>query len=461
VELISVPREGSTPISGLDKVRDKRGLRLRFYSLLLAGDAIALILGFNIAGLLRFEQFADQQVWTLTVVLLPLFLVFDGWAHNPNVLISWRAGLTPAFGALLASVMIVLFLAFGLKASAELSRIFVATGTLLSGVLIACIRALVGVASRKAFQGAPMSRLLITDGVVLRAPPGVELLKADLLGLSAGATQPIVLDRLAQCLTGVDCVFVACRADRRQAWANALRGSGARVELLVPELDTLGALGQERFAGMTTTLLTTGPLRLRDEIAKRALDLAIVIPVLIFLAPMLALVSLAIKLDSPGPVLFVQQRVGQRNRLFSIFKFRSMYTALCDRAGDASTERDDKRITRVGRFIRATSMDELPQLLNILRGEMSFVGPRPHALGSLAGDKLYWQIDPRYSHRHACKPGLTGLAQIRGFRGATHRQEDLTNRLHADLEYVNGWSVVRDIAIMLATVKVVVHSNAF
>lgn len=461
MELISVPREGSTPISGLDKVRDKRGPRLRFYSLLLAGDALALVLGFDIAGMLRFDQFSHQQVWTLTAVLLPLFLLFDGWAHNPNVLSSWRAGLAPAFVALVASVLIVLFLAFGLKASAQLSRIFVVTGTLLSGGLITCSRALVGVWSWKAFQGAPMSRLLITDGVVLRAPDGVELLKADLLGLTAGATQPIVLDRLARCLSGVDCVFLACRPDRRQAWATALRGSGVRVELLLPELDTLGVLGQEHFAGMTTTLLTTGPLRLRDEIAKRLLDLAIVIPLLIFLAPLLAVISLAIKLDSRGAVFFVQERVGQGNRLFSVYKFRSMYASLCDGAGSASTARDDKRITRVGRFIRATSIDELPQLLNILRGEMSFVGPRPHALGSLAGDKLFWQIDERYSHRHACKPGLTGLAQIRGFRGATHRQEDLTNRLRADLEYLNGWSVVRDIAIMLATVKVVVHRNAF
>jgi lipopolysaccharide/colanic/teichoic acid biosynthesis glycosyltransferase len=103
----------------------------------------------------------------------------------------------------------------------------------------------------------------------------------------------------------------------------------------------------------------------------------------------------------------------------------------------------------------------LPQIFNILRGEMSFVGPRPHAVGSLAGDQLFWEIDSQYSHRHACKPGLTGLAQVRGFRGATHRREDLINRLQADLEYVNGWSVWRDISILLATVKVVAHRNAF
>jgi lipopolysaccharide/colanic/teichoic acid biosynthesis glycosyltransferase len=138
-----------------------------------------------------------------------------------------------------------------------------------------------------------------------------------------------------------------------------------------------------------------------------------------------------------------------------------MYVESSDSQGAVSTARGDKRITRVGRFIRSTSIDELPQIFNILRGEMSFVGPRPHAMGSLAGNQLFWEIDSQYSHRHACKPGLTGLAQVRGFRGATHSREDLINRLQADLEYVNGWSVWRDISILLATVKVVAHRNAF
>ena len=123
--------------------------------------------------------------------------------------------------------------------------------------------------------------------------------------------------------------------------------------------------------------------------------------------------------------------------------------------------RTDDRITRVGRVIRATSVDELPQLLNVLLGSMSIVGPRPHALGSLAGQQLFWEVDERYWHRHALKPGITGLAQVRGFRGATHRRDDLTQRLQADLEYILGWSVWRDFGILVSTVRVVVHRNAF
>jgi lipopolysaccharide/colanic/teichoic acid biosynthesis glycosyltransferase len=173
------------------------------------------------------------------------------------------------------------------------------------------------------------------------------------------------------------------------------------------------------------------------------------------------LVAIAIKLDSPGPMFFRQDRVGRGNRIFKILKFRSMRTERADGAGARSASLDDDRITKVGRIIRRTSIDELPQLLNVLLGDMSLVGPRPHALGSLAGNRLFWEVDRQYWHRHALKPGITGLAQVRGFRGATVRDIDLRNRLEADLEYLNGWTLWRDIAILVGTVQVLVHKNAY
>ena len=174
-----------------------------------------------------------------------------------------------------------------------------------------------------------------------------------------------------------------------------------------------------------------------------------------------ATIAVLIKLDSRGPVFFVQDRLGRGNRLFRMYKFRSMRSDALDGAGHQSTRRDDDRITRVGRVIRRTSIDELPQILNVLSGDMSLVGPRPHALGSTAGDALFWEVDSRYWHRHASKPGLTGLAQVRGFRGATHSRSDLTNRLQADLEYLSGWTIWRDVSIIFATFRVLVHKNAF
>jgi lipopolysaccharide/colanic/teichoic acid biosynthesis glycosyltransferase len=118
-------------------------------------------------------------------------------------------------------------------------------------------------------------------------------------------------------------------------------------------------------------------------------------------------------------------------------------------------------VTRIGRFIRRTSIDELPQLVNVLLGDMSIVGPRPHAIGSQAGEKLFWEVDERYWLRHALKPGLTGLAQVRGLRGATEHESDLADRLDADLEYLRGWSLWRDLRILVATAKVVIHHRAY
>jgi lipopolysaccharide/colanic/teichoic acid biosynthesis glycosyltransferase len=132
-----------------------------------------------------------------------------------------------------------------------------------------------------------------------------------------------------------------------------------------------------------------------------------------------------------------------------------------DGTGSRSTARDDERITRVGRFLRRTSIDELPQILNILKGDMSVVGPRPHAIASTAEDRLFWEIDGRYWHRHACKPGLTGLAQVRGFRGSTNSIKDITDRLASDLEYIAHWSLWQDVVIILRTVKVMMHKNAY
>ena len=171
--------------------------------------------------------------------------------------------------------------------------------------------------------------------------------------------------------------------------------------------------------------------------------------------------AIAIKLEDGGPVLFRQQRVGRRNLMFSIYKLRTMKVDRNDAHGQRSASKDDDRVTMVGRFLRRTSIDELPQLFNVLRGDMSLVGPRPHAIGSLAGDKLFWEVDQRYWQRHSLRPGLTGLAQIRGLRGATDHEADLSSRLQADLEYISGWTIWRDVRIIMATTRVLLHDRAF
>jgi lipopolysaccharide/colanic/teichoic acid biosynthesis glycosyltransferase len=134
---------------------------------------------------------------------------------------------------------------------------------------------------------------------------------------------------------------------------------------------------------------------------------------------------------------------------------------MSDATGSKLTERGDPRVTRIGAFIRRTSIDEIPQLFNVLNGTMSLVGPRPHAIQAKAGGSLYWEVEQRYWHRHSVKPGITGLAQVSGHRGNTFVEDDLRRRLNADLDYVAQWSIMIDLKILIKTIFVIRHSNAF
>ncbi|MEM9010048.1 MAG: undecaprenyl-phosphate glucose phosphotransferase [Pseudomonadota bacterium] len=179
----------------------------------------------------------------------------------------------------------------------------------------------------------------------------------------------------------------------------------------------------------------------------------------LLLGPLLLAVAVAIKLDSPGPVFFKQKRLGFNNKMFEIYKFRSMYHRDVPEARVAQATRDDPRITRVGRFIRATSIDELPQLLNVLNGTMSLVGPRPHALDH---NEEYGRQIRGYFARHKVKPGITGWAQVRGLRGETKELEKMEARVRHDTYYAENWSLAFDFRILVMTVLVVLFQrNAY
>ena len=168
------------------------------------------------------------------------------------------------------------------------------------------------------------------------------------------------------------------------------------------------------------------------------------------------MVALAIKLDSPGPVFFRQKRFGFNEDLFNCWKFRTMQQHRADANGEVLTRRDDDRITRVGRFLRRTSIDELPQLFNVLKGEMSLVGPRPHATSAKAAGRLYTEAVEVYAARHRVKPGITGWAQVNGWRGETDTLEKIERRVEYDLFYIENWSLSLDLKILLRTAMVVV-----
>jgi lipopolysaccharide/colanic/teichoic acid biosynthesis glycosyltransferase len=274
---------------------------------------------------------------------------------------------------------------------------------------------------------------------------------------------PYMRDRLGKLLRNRDKVVVTCPYDAREGWAVLLKSAGVYGEIVSEPAHRLGALGVHRYEdqGRTSLVVSNGPLSLRARILKRAFDTLVALGALVVLSPLFIVVAVLIKLEDGGPVFFVQRRMGRGNQFFEMYKFRSMREDKRDSNGDRSTGRDDDRITRIGTFIRRTSIDELPQIINVLKGEMSIVGPRPHALGSRANNKLFWDIDAKYWQRHCLKPGLTGLAQVRGYRGATEREKDLTDRLQADLEYITSWSLLSDVAILFKTVFVLRHANAY
>ncbi|WMS43691.1 undecaprenyl-phosphate glucose phosphotransferase [Acuticoccus sp. MNP-M23] len=193
------------------------------------------------------------------------------------------------------------------------------------------------------------------------------------------------------------------------------------------------------------------PIRGWEGVAKFFEDRILGGLLVLLCSPVLALAALAIRLDSPGPVFFHQPRRGWNGGIFTITKFRTMRTDMEDVAGDKQTTKNDPRVTRVGRFLRRTSIDELPQLLNVLRGDMSLVGPRPHALGTKAEGKPFDEAVADYMLRYRVKPGITGWAQVNGWRGETDTNRKLLVRVRYDIEYIENWTIWFDLYILMVT----------
>jgi putative colanic acid biosynthesis UDP-glucose lipid carrier transferase len=211
-------------------------------------------------------------------------------------------------------------------------------------------------------------------------------------------------------------------------------------------------------AGLPVLTLSETPLTGTRLLLKAAEDFVLSALILIVVSPLLLVIAFAIKLDSPGPVFFKQSRNGWSGKTFSIWKFRSMFVHTPEPGELKQATRNDPRVTRVGSFLRKSSLDELPQLLNVLGGSMSLVGPRPHAVQH---DAEYSQRIDSYFARHNIKPGITGLAQVRGFRGETTNIEQMQQRVEADIEYINNWSLWLDFTILLRTLGALTGRSAY
>jgi exopolysaccharide biosynthesis polyprenyl glycosylphosphotransferase len=441
----------------------KGQLRLALFSALLLLDVLCIVVAFQFAERVRLGSIFGLDGWRTLAIVLPTFIpiALNNRAYSIEALKRPTLGARRALEALLCATGVALALLFFLKIGVQFSRLLFAIGTITALALTVTGRIALGRALCKAYKWRFSNELVLADGIHVNANRGELVLNPLDLGIQPLSNNPMMLDRLARLLTNCDRLIILCPPQRRAAWISTLRGTNLNVEIAMPELGAMGGMAVGRFQGDLTLLVNSGRLSLRDRVLKRALDLVGALAALILVGPLMLAVAVAIAVESPGSIFFRQRRLGQNNRIFYVLKFRSMKVECTDSQGDRSASVDDDRVTRVGRFIRKTSIDELPQLFNVLMGHMSIVGPRPHALGSTAENLLFWQIDPGYFDRHAIKPGITGLAQVRGFRGATARRTDVTSRLKSDLEYVVGWSIWRDLKIIFVTFRVLIHPNAF
>jgi Undecaprenyl-phosphate glucose phosphotransferase len=265
----------------------------------------------------------------------------------------------------------------------------------------------------------------------------------------------------------IDWVLIAipAAADQRLwALAHQLKALASAVAIC-PQQFLLGLPHQGwAYVGncLPAALLIDRPLRGWGEVVKRFEDIVLGSLLLLLSLPLLAIIAFAIRLESPGPIIFRQRRHGWNNRCFDVLKFRTMRWSPSDASGLVQTSRDDERVARVGRILRRMSLDELPQLFNVLQGDMSLVGPRPHAIDMRTENRLGHEIVGEYPHRHRIKPGMTGWAQVNGCRGAMQTAEQVRRRLEFDLYYTENWSVLLDLKILLKTLGCVVSGkNAF
>ena len=470
-----------------------------------AGDAISLVV---LAGLVRLYEFAlivaigvavyagyvgfDDNRWYYVAAIAAVgaaaviaFQSFHGYAlvalRNPHGLALRLAG------AWAVSFLLLFAAAFFFKLGSEVSRGFATLWFLIGlGALGVSRLALARMIDGLVAKGRIVKRAVVVGGGDLGRGFIRELTAADasevqLLGVFDDRTDKratLDVEGLPK-LGTVDDLLEFARTTRLDLVIFALpitaeeRIQDMLRKLWVLPIDIRLAAHANRLRFRPRSYSYLGPVPMLDlfdrpiadwdVIIKLAFDKLVGAFALVALSPILALTALAVKLDSPGPVLFKQKRHGFNNELIEVFKFRSMYVDQQDASGAKLVTRGDPRVTRVGRFIRRTSIDELPQLFNVvLKGNLSLVGPRPHAVHALAANVKYDEAVDGYFARHRVKPGITGWAQINGWRGETDTEEKIQARVECDLYYIEHWSIWLDVYILAMTpMSLIKTKNAY
>lgn len=446
-------------------------------------DALVIVAAGFVAAWLRFgsPRLGSER---LTSVLLALLLAYFAFSEL-GVYRSWRAGSIAREIGLLwlgwgMTFLVLTGLLFALKIGAQYSRLWVGTWFALAAVLLALAHVALRLGLRWLRRRGYNVRTvcLVGDG---EAAARLHELATTREGLgfrvvawfgvhelpgAAGLAHAGMLSDLQDYAQAaqVDEVWVAVPL-RDEAYLRetfkALRHSAANVRY-APDLYGYELLNHTvtEIGGVTLMDLSVSPMEGINRLLKRVEDLLLGGFFLLLASPVMACIAVGVKFDSPGPVLFRQRRIGWSGREFVIYKFRSMRLHEEPVQGQlAQATREDPRITPFGRFLRRSSLDELPQLINVLQGRMSLVGPRPHAVEH---HQLYIDQVPSYASRHMVKPGITGYAQISGYRGETDTPEKMRRRVEYDMLYIQHWSLALDLKIIALTLfKGLVHQNAY
>jgi Undecaprenyl-phosphate glucose phosphotransferase len=382
----------------------------------------------------------------------------------PRLLLAWTA----AVGGLVACV-------FFLKIGPEFSRVWLALWHVAGCAMLMAARGSVAASARRALQdgrlvrravvygGGAISERLLRD---LAADPASDVRICGIFDDRGDARMTRTVGGIPR--LGNSCDLVQFSREKNVdllimalplAAESRLKGLLAKLGVLPVDIRLAGRASELRLRPRAYSYIGSVPfLDLHDKpiagwsnIAKSVFDKTIAGLAVIALSPVMLAVALAIRLDSKGPVLFRQKRYGFNNELIEVFKFRSMYVSETDAAASRLVTKSDPRVTKVGRFLRKSSLDELPQLFNVLAGTLSLVGPRPHAVQAKAANALYPDVVDGYFGRHKVKPGITGWAQINGWRGETDTEEKIQKRVEYDMDYIENWSLAFDLYILART----------
>ncbi len=420
-------------------------------------------------------------------VVLTVGLFYILGLYNFDAILAPGGRLGKVFGICGFVFMIMIVWAFALKISMEFSRVWFFASLIGETALICSFRLGVRAHIRGRARTGDISRRIAVVGDTLQAARFISTLQSadtpwnEVIGVfddrqdkarandHAGGGQVMgTIEDLMRYVRNerVDDVVVALpwnAVDRLLSVIERLRELPVNVRLAVDMIHyEFPDREASKLAGIPLLDVAPRPMADWNVVIKTIEDKVLATLALVLFGPFMLMIAIAIKLDSTGPVLFRQARQGFNNQLIEIYKFRSMHHKMCDDDAVHLTTRDDPRVTRLGAFLRRASLDELPQIFNVLKGDMSMVGPRPHAKLAKAGTRLYPEVVDQYAARHKVKPGITGWAQVNGWRGETDTEEKIIQRVQHDVYYIENWSLWLDIRILAKSVLVgFVNRNAF